>query len=213
MTKRRRYAGELDGLYVSQSELEARAGITSRDLQAFKISKDEYGYSVYKILVFLFDQYKMVRKMAGGKPVGGVDDGSADLVALDISKKKEEVLARQIKNQLALGDLILKAEAQTRMLALLKSYQELLEKLLHGLSTAELPEDNRERLEFMTKYFNGLVTRVREDGLEILSWERDGKARLLATRIVDMNDKEEQEQEVQNYLEDFLPPTEEDFLS
>ena len=206
----RKYLGDLDDLFVSQGELEARTGITSRDLVALQIKREDSGYPMYKLVTALFGQYKEVRKLTG-KPLS--DDGDSDLAKLTIEHKKEDVLSRQIKNQLLLGDLILKAEAQKRMLNLLKTYQDMVEKFLSEASALPLPEDPRERLEVMTKLFNTLLDRIRENGLEIISWQRDGQSRLLATRLLDMANKDEQEKEVADFLDAFVPPTEEEFLS
>lgn len=150
------------------------------------------------------EKFPQARQTDTGIPVFGMIDALntelkayRDKFGLDVNKTTEEnkleaelkhelILSKKILNQAKLSMLIPKKEATTRVKTVfravinsIKHFIKLSSPKLLGLS------DQRDIEQILTNSFNEAIKRL-EEGAKVISWEEDGSADLLRTRLSDI---------------------------
>lgn len=180
-------------LYFPISKFESLTNIGKKQLAQLGILFSQ-GIPLLQVITTLWKHYAYSRATLRAS---GVDE---DVQKIKILQEHEKLTYFQIKNQKALGQLIEKDIAKSRMLNALSGYQLTLLTMVKNLASHHFSSDSRENEEFITNHFNGLVERILEDQVEIKEWEEDGSVRLLSTNI--LKSKEETDFQEENEMRD-----------
>lgn len=191
------YGNKHEEYYLPYILFQNVGGLTKEDIRAINSKysstrKSESGIPVFGMINALNTERKRLLSAAG---VSDSDD-----IKLDFEMKHENIQKTRIINQTKLGRLILKEEASSRVKSAFKSVAASMKHHIKTVSPELVNQDEVRDIEkILTDSYNQIVLNL-EKQAEILSWEEDGSAKLLQTRLAKLEqmDKEVEDAEAQS---------------
>jgi len=145
--------------------------------------KTSVGIPVFGMMFALNSELKKYQNKFGTNINTDIDEAK-----LESELKYENILSKRILNQTKLGMLILKEEASDRVKKILRAVMNTLKVGIKHSSARIMGmgiKNQRDIETVLTEEWNDAIGEL-EEGSKVISWEYDGSAALLQTKLVDL---------------------------